>query len=283
MWPAATLYLKSGSGATLLGVEFGQARFVNLVSPHHQTCHRITPLIKIEDIARTTTTRAGRIKSGSQERREKQKQELREKILTAAGAEFLEHGYEEFSLRRVAERIGYSATTIYLYFENKDDLLLATVQDGFKAFDASVEAAAAANADPLRRIVALGQAYMEFGLANPAIYRLMFMQRADFYLLPRLTGTGSEPEIRQAALDGKPGDGTYHVIAQELLVGAVKEAMDAGQITPGDPLLTADALWAGAHGLVALASSPIMAPDHARKVLDRYAELVIAGLKYQAE
>ena len=69
------------------------------------------------------------MRGGSRDRREGEKHELRQRLLSAAGQEFLEHGYENFSLRRVAEVIGYSATTIYLYFENKDDLLLATVQD----------------------------------------------------------------------------------------------------------------------------------------------------------
>lgn len=240
----------------------------------------LTPFTKIPNIARTPkTTRAERIQRGSHERREKQKQELRARILQEAGTEFLEYGYENFSLRRVAERIGYSATTIYLYFQNKDDLLLATVQDGFQAFDASVQAAADANPDPLKRIAALGEAYLKFGLEHPALYRLMFMQRSDFYLMPRLVGSGSDPKILEAARDGQIADGAHHVIAQELLVGAVREAMEAGCIAPGDPLLTADALWAGAHGIVALAGSPLMTPEHARKVLDRYATLLLAGLQ----
>jgi AcrR family transcriptional regulator len=49
----------------------------------------------------------------------------------AAGALFLEQGYERFSLRKVAERIGYSPTTIYLYFRDKDDLLFTVVDEGF--------------------------------------------------------------------------------------------------------------------------------------------------------
>jgi AcrR family transcriptional regulator len=52
----------------------------------------------------------------------------------------------------VAERIGYSATTIYLHFENKDDLILATVQDGFEAFDRRMEEIAQGKGNPLQRI-----------------------------------------------------------------------------------------------------------------------------------
>lgn len=68
-------------------------------------------------------TRVERTRQASRHRREQEKEELQQLILKAAGELFLEQGYDRFSLRQVAERIGYSATTIYLYFEDKDDLL----------------------------------------------------------------------------------------------------------------------------------------------------------------
>ena len=221
------------------------------------------------------TDRSSRIRQASIERRERQKLELRQLILRAAGDEFVEHGYERFSLRRVAERIGYSATTIYLYFRDKDDLLLATVQDGFRDFDRTLEEAARTTADPLERIEALGRAYVQFGLDNCPLYRLMFMQRSDYYLMPRLIGSGTSEEERNA-----PGEGAHHhVVAQDLLVAAVEEAMQAGQIHQGDVLLIADSLWAGVHGLVALASSPLMPREHAEKVQNHLLRLLLDGLK----
>ena len=142
----------------------------------------------------TPTTRVRRTQEASRLRREQERRELRERILAAAGEEFLEKGYDSFSLRRVAERIGYTPTTIYLYFRNKDELLRETVQDGFAAFDQRVEETAAAHADPVARIAALGQAYIEFGLQNPALYRLMFMQRSDFYFMPRFVDPDYSPD-----------------------------------------------------------------------------------------
>ena len=68
-------------------------------------------------------TQAERLRQAIRHRRDQEKQELRQTILNAAGELFLEQGYERFSLRKVAERIGYSPTTIYLYFRDKDDLL----------------------------------------------------------------------------------------------------------------------------------------------------------------
>ena len=217
-------------------------------------------------------TRATRIRRASSDRREKQKRELRRSILQAATKEFLEHGYENFSLRRVAERVGYTPTTIYLYFANKDDLLLATVQNGFAEFDGAMSEAAEKTADPLARIESLGRTYIEFGLRNPALYRLMFMQRSDFYLMPRLIGIESTPE----ADDVKP---QHRVVAQELLVSAVREAMEKQQIQEGNPLLIADVLWSSAHGLVALATSPLMDEEHAQKVTTHLLTVLLNGLK----
>ena len=57
-------------------------------------------------------TRNQRLQQGSQKRREQQKEELYQTILKAAGEIFLKRGYEDFSLRQVAESIGYSPGTI---------------------------------------------------------------------------------------------------------------------------------------------------------------------------
>jgi AcrR family transcriptional regulator len=219
-------------------------------------------------------TRSTRIRRASSERREKQKRDLRRSILQAATKEFLEHGYEYFSLRRVAERDGYTPTTIYLYFANKDDLLLATVQDGFAEFDRAMTQAAEKTTDPLARIEALGRTYIEFGLNNPALYRLMFMQRSDFYLMPRLIGSASTPEATPD--DVKP---QQRVVAQDLLVSAVNEAIAKKQIEDGNSLLIADALWSSVHGLVALATSPLMDGEHAQKVTTHLLAILVSGLK----
>src|SRR5262245_25023610 len=121
------------------------------------------------------TTQAHRVRQASRARREQQKEDLRRVILDAAGALFLEQGYEGFSMRRVAERIGYSATTIYRYYEDKDDLLFAVVNEGFSEFARQLTEAAENVSNPLKRIEALGQAYIRFGLENPVYYQMMFM------------------------------------------------------------------------------------------------------------
>jgi AcrR family transcriptional regulator len=181
------------------------------------------------------TTQAERLRDESRRRRERQKDDLRRAILDAAGALFLEQGYEGLSMRQVAERIGYSATTIYRYYEDKDDLLFAIVQDGFQRFGKQLGRAARGCDDPLARLGALGHAYVEFGLRNPVYYRLMFMQRHDFLFESRVAETA-------------PMIDSFAVLQQ-----SVEGAMRAGVLRKGDPETTSTVIWAVVHGITSLA------------------------------
>lgn len=180
-------------------------------------------------------TQAERLREVSRRRREREKEELRRRILDTAGALFLEHGYEGFSMRQIAERIGYSATTIYRYYEDKDDLLFAIVHEGFLRFGKQLAKAAQSGADPRERLGALGRAYIEFGLKNPVYYRLMFMQRFDFLF-------ESRAEQKAPVID-----------SFAVLRGAVEQAMQAGVLNQGDPETTSIVIWSVVHGITSLA------------------------------
>src|SRR5207245_8426772 len=116
----------------------------------------------------TTGTQAERLRQAIRHRQAQEKQELRQAILTAAGELFLEQGYDRFSLRQVAERIGYSPTTVYLYFQNKDDLLFQVVYEGFYRFSQQVIDALERIEDPLERLREVCRVYVQFGLEHPA-------------------------------------------------------------------------------------------------------------------
>ena len=64
-------------------------------------------------------------------RKERQKEELRGKILQAAKELFMKKGFEDTSIRNIAEKIEYSPTTIYLYFKDKDDIFCELHKEGF--------------------------------------------------------------------------------------------------------------------------------------------------------
>jgi AcrR family transcriptional regulator len=182
-----------------------------------------------------STTQAERLREVSRRRREQEKEDLRRRILDAAGSLFLEQGYEGLSMRQVAERIGYSATTIYRYYNDKDDLLFAIVQEGFLRFGKALSKAAQSSDDPRERLAALGHAYINFGLKNPVYYQLMFMQRFDFMF---------ESRAEQQA----PMIDSFGVLQQ-----AVEQGMKAGTLKQGDPETASIVIWSVVHGITSLA------------------------------
>jgi AcrR family transcriptional regulator len=210
----------------------------------------------------TADTQAQRLRQAIRHRQAQEKQELRRAILTAAGELFLEQGYERFSLRKVAERIGYSPTTIYLYFRDKDDLLFTVVDEGFRRFGQQLTAAAAGTEDPWDRLIALGRAYVAFGLQNPVYYQLMFMQRADFL-------------TQKHAGESQPRIASFQVLRQ-----AVQQAIDAQVLRPGDAESYSDVLWALVHGMVSLAiSMPMFDASRIQRTMEIAWQMECQGLR----
>ncbi|HET8796845.1 MAG TPA: TetR/AcrR family transcriptional regulator, partial [Thermoanaerobaculia bacterium] len=111
---------------------------------------------------------------GPRERREREREEIRTRILDAARELFAHEGVDAVTMRRIAERIEYSPTAIYFHFRDKETLLNELCDSDFRAFaHGFVEIAKIA--DPVERLRAAGKSYVEFGLSNPSHYRLMFM------------------------------------------------------------------------------------------------------------
>lgn len=206
-------------------------------------------------------SRSTRIKHASADRRVRQKAGVREAILVAATELFLEGGYEGFSLRRVAERVGYTPTTVYLYFADKDDLLFTVARKGFEGFSEALQAGFASTSHPVDRIEAIGRAYVAFGTTHPAYYRLMFMERTEFL-------TRSQPEHRTPALE-----------AFATLIWAVEVALATGHLAPGDAQTYSDILWAGMHGITSLTvTMPFLNDARARTMVDLYFQTFWHGL-----
>lgn len=215
---------------------------------------------------KSAQTRQVRIKQKSAERRERNRQETRQAILKAATSMFEREGYEGFSLRQVAENIGYTPTTIYLYFKDKDDLLFAVCSQGFSEFTQALQTAYDTHPDPRERLAALAWAYLEFGLEHPLHYQMMFMQKSDWVL----KATNTKGEVQ--------GSNSYMI-----QMNAVTEAMKAGVIRMGDPIETTNLLWAGVHGIVSLALSmkgivPKWEEAETRHLLGDYLKVVLKGL-----
>lgn len=110
---------------------------------------------------------------GIKQRREREKQEVRQGILTAAREIARQEGWQSVTIRKVAERIEYSPPTIYEYFENKEDILLELLREGFRQLAAALRTARDSTEDCEQRLMNMVQAYWQFAMRNSELYQVM--------------------------------------------------------------------------------------------------------------
>jgi AcrR family transcriptional regulator len=118
-----------------------------------------------------------------EQRREAQRDLARRTILDATEELLLEFGYDAFSIRRLVERCGYAAPSIYNYFGDKDGLLDALLDERFAKLIAQLKRVPR-GPDPVVNIRGLALAFVRFGLKNPTHFRLLFTPRAGDEIPP---------------------------------------------------------------------------------------------------
>jgi AcrR family transcriptional regulator len=175
---------------------------------------------------------------GISERKEKQKQEIRRAILDASMKLFMEQGFENVSMRKIADLIEYSPTTVYLYFKDKNEILFNLHELGFQKM-AEYMTDLLTIKNPLVRLHKMGDYYIQFGLENPAFYELMFILKAPMEALEGLNANCGQ---------WKSGDQALGRLKE-----TIQECMDKKLIEKGDVDAIAMAIWGMVHGMVALA------------------------------
>ena len=174
---------------------------------------------------------------GVRERKQRERSEVREKILDAALDFFASEGAEGVTMRALAEAIEYSPPVIYSHFRDKDaiirELCNRQLRTLAKRFGSIIGVA-----DPVERLRAIGRAYVDFALENPSHFRFMF-----------LTAHVLSAEEQEDLHRGDPQENAY-----AFLKNTVEAAIESGQLRP--ELTDAEELtqicWAAAHGVVAL-------------------------------
>lgn len=201
---------------------------------------------------------------GIAERKDREKLETREKILDAARELFVNEGYEGVSMRKVAQKIEYSPTAIYVYFQDKEQLFLELCHCDYRRLAESFGMLAQIP-DPVERLRKIGHAYMQFGLENPNHYRMMFMT--------------SHPPVPEG-IENEMGKGNPEEDAYAFLVQTVREALRASAFRPEltDADLIAQTLWAGVHGVISLQIAKSDDPWVPWHSFETRAESVITGL-----
>jgi AcrR family transcriptional regulator len=203
---------------------------------------------------------------GVAERKSREKQELKQQILDAARELFVRDGYESVSMRKIADKIEYSPATIYTYFKDKDEILDCLCDETFlKLHQKQMDRIAShPETDALTALKEGIETYIRFGLDHPEHYIVTFVLRAPLYESPEHCQT------RKAQAGRKCFDG---------LRSAVRRCMEEGQIKNADLEETAQAIWAGAHGVTALLIAQRGFPFVAREsLIKRTVEILIRGV-----
>jgi AcrR family transcriptional regulator len=200
---------------------------------------------------------------GIKERRERERAEIREKILEAARELFVKEGYEAVTMRKIAEKIEYSATAIYFHFKDKEAVMRELCETDFLTL-AHQLTRIAKMPDPVERLRATGLAYADFAFEYPNHYRLMFMMPHPH---PK--------EEEMAAHKGNPEEDAY-----AFLKATVAEGIAAGHFLPGldDAELLAQTMWAGMHGVVSLQIAKVEDPWVDWRPAQARAELMVDTL-----
>ena len=193
----------------------------------------------------------------SKARREREKAALKREILNAARDLFVQDGYENVSMRRIAEKIDYSPTAVYLHFVDKADLLFQICEETFAKLVAQGGKLLAHKIDPLTKLKMFGRAYIEFGLKHPDHYRLTFMVQHE----------RDELEARYENSMAQRAFGVLRLCVQECIAKGVFRHLDLSQ--------TSQALWAGVHGITSLL---IARPDFPWTEKDQTIDLLIDSL-----
>lgn len=170
---------------------------------------------------------------GVKERKERDKAEMREMILQSAHKLFIDRGFEEVSIRNIAEAIEYSPATIYLYFKEKNEIFEALHNEAFKWFNAGM-ADLATVADPFDRLIGMGEKYIQFAIEHPKYYEIMFIMDAPM---------DSDENCEHWEEGNK---------ALASLENLLITCQQAGRFQGQDPRVLAFSIWSYMHGMCSL-------------------------------
>jgi AcrR family transcriptional regulator len=188
----------------------------------------------------------------AEERRSQSRAETRRVILDATEALLLEVGHEGLSVRKLVDRCGYSAPTIYHHFKDKDGLIDALLEERLTLLASDLERVPLVE-DPVENLRALTRAFAMFGLRNPTHYQLLMQVREDD---GRMIASAEE--------------------ARRLMETPAEQIDERNWIERGDQETFRQAIWTMIHGIVSMHA---LRPDVEWKpdLLEQSIEGVIAG------
>jgi AcrR family transcriptional regulator len=205
-------------------------------------------------VAPQTPKRAtGRPKAARKRARRYHHGDLRRALLQETLRTIQAHGVEGLTLRGVGQKLGVSRTALYRHFADKAALLGTVSGEGFRTLHAQLAAAWKDNGEGGEAFAAMGIAYVQFAVANPSHYRVMFGSGLDPDCAP-------DPELQQAAAG-----------AFQALVDAIVSQQRQGSVRPDEPLMLARFIWSLVHGIAMLAIDGRLSQGEAIETFTRFA------------
>lgn len=194
---------------------------------------------------------------GIVERKERQRKEVREQILLSAWKLVNEEGWQNLSIRKIADAIEYSAPVIYDHFENKEAILSEFNHKGFKLLGDNLKAAKEKHTDPVAQLDAIAFAYWDFAFENKEYYQLMYGLG-----MPSCESLNKVPELMAFI-------GVIHTTIDDII--------KAGSKDNANTWMKVHTFWSMIHGLVSinLVAPPVAREGKSKEELNR---LILADI-----
>jgi AcrR family transcriptional regulator len=167
------------------------------------------------------------------DRKEREKLEMRQLIIKSAMQLFAQNGIDNVSIRAIAEKIEYSPGSIYSYFKDKGEIIHAIHTEGFEKLYALQKSLDGVQ-NPVERLAQMGELYMKFALENKDYYDLMFIAKG----VAEKICEKQEWDVGQRSYD--------------YLRDTVKDCIDQGYINDPNVDAVTFGIWGFVHGMAAL-------------------------------
>lgn len=181
--------------------------------------------------------------------------------MDAARELFVAEGYQSVSMRKIADKISYSPTTIYLYFKDKNDLMYQICEETFARLAQNIKAIQQLSDNPLEKLRSGMREYVHFGLKHPSQYEIVFITPLPITVEKEFSATNGS-------------------IAFDTMRDVVAECVAEKLLKDKDIELISQTLWAGIHGVTSLLIQHGGFPFVERnKLIDNLVDTLIAGAK----
>jgi len=198
---------------------------------------------------------------GIKERHERDREAVRRAILDAARDLFVSEGFENVSMRKIAERIEYSPAAIYSYFPSKDEIFIALAEEGVRLL-ADCSAGSVGDLPAIDRLRSIVLRLYRFSERHPQYFALMFVDRTVPRICREYERFAFAREMRQEMLAE-----LEHAVTEGVLP----------RTTSGAAVFRI--LTTGVFGVAVMRLSGRLTPEYAEALVNDVVNVALAGLK----